>query len=109
MNKLYTKPTLVQRIKAFWSEFWIPIMCVTPVVLLVGTVIYAVLNPAPYLRAPVEFCTAAYTGRTKVEQYPVTSCASYDQNMNCIVPVTTYQDYTMHETNVKCDWNEWRQ
>jgi hypothetical protein len=61
------------------------------------------------ISVPVEFCKAQSTGRTKSEDIPMQSCAGYDRNMVCTVPITTWTTETRNETRVICDFIEWRQ
>lgn len=67
-----------------------------------------ITTPSKYVRAPVESCAATYTGNTQVQDVPITTCASYDKNMACIVPITTYTQETISEVRIQCDFKEWR-
>lgn len=78
------------------------------VMMMLAAIILAGCEQSSTISAPVEFCKASSTGRTALEQIPIQTCAAYDANMNCTVPITTYQDNTRYETRVTCDWVEWR-
>jgi hypothetical protein len=60
------------------------------------------------ISVPVEYCKSQFTGRTKTEEYPVSSCAAYDSKMNCTVPVTNWVSETRNEAHVTCEWIEWK-
>lgn len=108
MNKLYTKPSVAQRVGAFWSEYWIPVCLVALTGAFCGVWMYSALNPPPYLRAPVESCKSTYTGQQKTEEFITYTCAAYDKNMVCTVQIPVTNQVTYREVNNQCNWNEWR-
>ena len=61
-------------------------------------------EPQKTVSAPIEACHLQQTGNVRDSTYPLQSCASYDSNMNCTVPITTWQTDTQYEVRVTCDW-----
>lgn len=77
--------------------------------LFAALVVWLLVQPrSTTMTVPIEFCKAQYTGRTKAEDVPIQSCAAYNQNMTCMVPITTWSTVTRNETRVTCDYVEWR-
>lgn len=108
MNKVYTKPSVAQHVKSFWSEWWVPSLLMILLLGIIGAFAYSAMHPSPYLRAPVEACKSVYTGQQKTEGYYTYQCAAYDNKMNCTVQIPIYNEVTYHEVNNQCNWNEWR-
>lgn len=93
---------LIRWFKEYYMIF-VPLIAV--VALVVGL---SAIGKSSSISVPVQYCKAQYTGQTRVSDYPIQSCAAYDKNMNCTVPITTWVSETQHETRMTCDWLEWR-
>lgn len=109
MNKIATKPTIIQRVWAFFDDQWATIL----LVLFVSFVIYlfylmATAEPAKYIKAPLDHCVQTYTGQTKVDEYYTYVCVSFNKDGVCTNQMPVLQQDTYRAVNVKCDWTEWR-
>lgn len=87
-------------------EHWILLLIGLAIIGLI--VVLATAEPRKYIQAPIESCRQARTGNKHTYDVANTTCASYDKNGVCTVPVTTYTQQTDVEVRVTCDFTEWR-
>jgi hypothetical protein len=90
----------------WFVDWWLPILIAVTVTVLVYVAITS--EPVKYIQAPIESCRSVYTGKTYEEQIPVYSCASYNKDGVCTMPITTYVPQTRKEVSVTCAFLQWQ-